>query len=95
MYMALRLGGRRGRRHHRRRRPQYARYLEILTDYLAAATRRGEMKPFDPARVALFFAEGTSGILQRRLEETGRPPEEDVEWIVDLLLNGLCPGRRS
>jgi AcrR family transcriptional regulator len=95
VYMALRLGGGDGARHHRRRRSRYASYLEILTGYLAAAARRGEMKPFDPARVALFFAEGTSAVLQRRLEETGRPPEEDVEWIVDLLLSGLCPGKRS
>ena len=95
VYMALRLGGSEEARRHRRRRPRYARYLEMLTEYLAAAARRGEMKAFDPARVALFFAEGTSAILQRRLEETGRPREEDVEWIVDLLLNGLCPGGRS
>ena len=95
VYVALRLGGKDEARHRRRRRPQYAHYLEMLTDYLAAAARRGEMKGFDPARVALFLAEGTSAILQRRLEETGRSPEEDVEWIVDLLLNGLCPGRRS
>ena len=95
VYMALRLGGAEEARRHRRHRPRYARYVEMLTAYLAAAARRGEMKAFDPARVALFFAEGTSAILQRRLEETGRPPEEDVEWIVDLLLNGLCPGRRS
>ncbi len=95
VYMALRLGGKDEARHRRRRRPQYARYLEMLTDYLAGASRRGETKAFDPARVALFLAEGTSAILQRRLEEAGRTPEEDVEWIVDLLLNGLCPGRRS
>jgi TetR/AcrR family fatty acid metabolism transcriptional regulator len=95
VYMALRLGGAEEARRHRRHRPRYARYVEMLTAYLAAAAARGEMKAFDPARVALFFAEGTSAILQRRLEETGRPPEEDVEWIVDLLLNGLCPGRRS
>lgn len=95
VYMALRLGGAGEARRHRRHRPRYARYVEMLTAYLAAAAARGEMKAFDPARVALFFAEGTSAILQRRLEETGRPPEEDVEWIVDLLLNGLCPGRRS
>ena len=80
--------------HQRRRRPQYARYLEMLADYLAASIRRGDMKAVDPARVALFFAEGTSGILRQRLDAPGRPPEEDVEWIVDLLLNGLCPRRR-
>jgi hypothetical protein len=45
--------------------------------------------------VALFFAEGTSAIRKRHLEETGRPPEEDVEWIVDLLLNGLSPRSRG
>jgi AcrR family transcriptional regulator len=95
VYMEVRLGRSDEVRRHRRRRPQYARYLELLTEYLAAAARRGEMKAFDPARVALFFAEGTSAILQRRLEETGRPPEEDVEWIVDLLLDGLCPRGRS
>jgi AcrR family transcriptional regulator len=95
VYMASRLGGSDEARRTRRRRPQYARYLELLTEYLAAAGRRGEMKAFDPARVALFFIEGTSAILQRRLEETGRSPEEDVEWIVDLLLNGLCPGQRA
>ena len=95
VYMALRLGGAEEARRHRRHRPRYARYVQMLTDFLAAAAARGEMKAFDPARVALFFAEGTSAILQRRLEETGRSPEEDVEWIVDLLLNGLCPERRS
>jgi len=94
VYMAARLGGSEEARRTRRRRPQYARYLELLTEYLAAAERRGEMKAFDPFRVALFFVEGTSAILQRRLEEIGRSPEEDVEWIVDLLLNGLCPGQR-
>ncbi len=94
-YMALRLAGVDESREPRRRRPQFFRYLEMLTRYLAAAAERGEMKPFDPARVALFFAEGTTGILQRRLVEPGRPPEEDVEWIVDLLLNGISTGGRS
>jgi AcrR family transcriptional regulator len=97
VYMALRLGE--GVEAHSRRRsrprPRYARYLELLTEYLSAAAGRGEMRAFDPARVALFFAEGTTAILHRRLEESKRPPKEDVEWIVDLLLNGLCPGRRS
>ena len=94
-YMALKHGDDvAAARRQRRRRPQYGRYLELLTEYLAAAVRRGDMKAVDPARVALFFAEGTSGILRQRLDAPGRPPEEDVEWIVDLLLNGLCPRRR-
>ena len=94
-YMALQHGDDvAAARRQRRRRPRYARYLQMVTDYLAAAIRRGEMKDVDPTRVALFLVEGTSGILRRRLEEPGRPPEEDVEWIVDLLLNGLSPRRR-
>jgi hypothetical protein len=32
------------------------------------------MNGFDPARGALFLAEGTRAILQRRLEEAGRTP---------------------
>jgi len=95
VYMALRGTGCEGAQGHRPRRPQYGRYLEKLTEYLAAAVRRGEMKALDPARVALFIAEGMSGILQRRLEQPGRPPEEDVEWIADLLLDGLSLRRRS
>ena len=81
--------------HRRRRRPQYARYLELLTGHLAAAVRRGEMKPFDPARVALFFVEGRERDPQRRLEERNRPTAEDVEWIVELLLNGLAARKRA
>jgi TetR/AcrR family fatty acid metabolism transcriptional regulator len=94
-YMALRAGGPGDARRRRRRRPQYARYLELLEEHLAGAARRGEMKRFDPSRVALFLAEGTAAVLQRRLEETRRDPEEDVEWIVDLLLDGLCPPERT
>ena len=78
------------------RRPQYARYLELLQAFLAEAVRRGEMKPFDPARVAFFMAEGISSILKRQLDERGRKNAEDAEWIVELLLDGLCtPRRRS
>jgi AcrR family transcriptional regulator len=95
VYIALRRDGDDRARQRRRHRSGYASYLETLAAYLSAATRRGEMRRFDPDRVALFFTEGMIAILQRRLEETGRAPEEDVEWIVDLLLNGLCPGRRS
>jgi AcrR family transcriptional regulator len=77
------------------RRPQYARHLELLQDFLAGAVRRGEMKPFDPERVAFFVLEGMSSILKRYLEDRGRKSLEDVEWIVELLLDGMCPGGRS
>ncbi len=53
------------------------------------------MKPFDPEQVALVFAEGVGAILLHRLEGTTRPGPTEVDWIVDLLLNGLCPRRDS
>jgi len=80
---------------HRRKRRHYARYLELLAAHFGAAARSGETRAFPPERLALFFAEGTSAILRQRLQEPGRAVEEDAEWIVNLLLNGLCPRRRS
>lgn len=77
------------------RRPQYTRHLELLQGFLAEAVRRGEMKPFDPARVAFFVLEGMSSIVKRQLEERGRRSTEDAKWIVELLLDGMCRGKRS
>ncbi len=47
------------------------------------------MKPLDPARVALFVAEGLRAILKQRLEERNRKAAEDVEWIVEMMVSGL------
>jgi TetR/AcrR family transcriptional repressor of multidrug resistance operon len=75
------------------RRPQFARFLELLEGFLADATRRGEMKRFDPGRVAFFVAEGLTSIVKRQLDERGRKGAEEAEWIVELLLDGMY--RRS
>jgi AcrR family transcriptional regulator len=81
--------------HRRRRRPLYARYLEILTDFLNAAARRGELMVVDASRVALFLAEGVSAVLLRRLDEgAGLSAAAEVEWIVEMMLNGVGAGRR-
>jgi AcrR family transcriptional regulator len=93
-YMTLRHSGDATRSRRRRRQaPPYTRYLTMLTRYLDAAAARDEMKPLDPERLALFFAEGVSAILLHRLDGPGRPAADDVDWIVDLLLNGLSPRR--
>jgi len=81
--------------HARRHRPVYARYLELMESLFAGALRRGELKPFDPARLAVFLAEGLSAIVVRRLQERGHRSTEDAEWIVDLLLHGMDARRRS
>lgn len=95
VYMALRHGDPAASRRRRRQASQYTRYLEMLTRHLGAAAARGEMKPFDPERVALVFAEGVAAILLHRLEGSAPPHAEEVDWIVDMLLNGLCPRRDS
>jgi AcrR family transcriptional regulator len=77
------------------RRPQFARFLELLRTFLADAMQRGEVKPFDPGRVAFFVAEGLSSIMRRQLDERGRKGAEDAEWIVELLLDGMCQGKRA
>jgi AcrR family transcriptional regulator len=79
----------------RRRRPLYARYLELLSGHLAAAVKRGEMKPLDPSRVALFLAEGMRAILKLRLERRDRSTAEDVEWIVEMMVSGIGARKRA
>jgi len=84
-------------RQRRANRPQYHRYLEQLTRFLAGAMASGEARSMDPSRVALVVAEGTSAILLRRLSESPPPScEEEVDWLADLLLGGLAaPGAAS
>jgi len=81
--------------HARRHRPVYARYLALMESLFAEAARRGELKPLDPSRLALFLAEGLSAVVVRRLQERGHGTAEDVEWVVDLLLHGMLERRRS
>lgn len=82
-------------RHRRRRRPQYARYLERLTAFFSLGVRSGEIRGIDPSRLALFVAEGVAGLLLRRLSETSPDAEQEVDWLVDLLMHGLSPSRRQ
>jgi TetR/AcrR family transcriptional regulator len=96
VYMALRhAGDPAASRRRRRKAKHYARYLEMLSQYLAEATARGEMKAFDPERVALFFSEGVAAILLHRLEGNAPARADEADWIVDMLLSGLCSRRDS
>ena len=74
--------------------PLYGSYLELLAGFLADAQARGELAPFPPGRMALFVAEGLSGLMLRRLGEAAPPPvEEDVRLVVGVLAGGLAPRR--
>ena len=97
VYMAMKFGEDCAAEAKRRRRgrPQYQRYLELLSGFLESAMRRGEVKRVEPARLAAFFAEGVSAILMRRLEGAAPPAEQEGGWIVDLMLHGIASRRRA
>jgi AcrR family transcriptional regulator len=94
IYMALRYPteeGRQAARARRLQRPQYTTHLEQLTAFFRRAIERGEMRDVDPGRVALFVAEGLTGVILARLTSESPPPTEaDVDWIVKMLLDGLA-----
>lgn len=76
--------------------PLYAAYLSRLEAFLSARVERGELLAARPARLALFLAEGMSGIVRRRLTEPDPPPaEEDVRLVLDAVLGGIAAERRT
>ena len=97
VYLAMRYGDDCAAEARRRRssRPQYQRYMKLLSEFLAEGMERGEVKRADAGRLANFLAEGLSAIFLRRLEGDAPPAEEEVAWTVDLVLNGIMAGSRS
>jgi AcrR family transcriptional regulator len=78
----------------RRRRmchPRYAAHLLRVENMLREAMERGEVRPSDPARLALFVSESAVALMLRRLTED-RPPDADRDstWMADIILNGLA-----
>ena len=81
-------------RHARACNPLYLAYLDLLTSFFSEAQARGEVRPLRPDRLALFVAEGLSGVVLRRLGETDPPPvQEDVRLVVDALVGGITDRR--
>ncbi len=74
--------------------PLYGAYLDRLASFIAQGQASGEIRPFPPDRLALFVAEGLSGLILKRLGETDPPPvEEDVRLVVDALAGGITARR--
>lgn len=75
-------------------RPQYVLLQQKLTAFFGRAIEAGDIRPLDPSRLALFFEEGVIAVLMQRLTETDSPSsDEDVDWIVSLLSEGMCHGK--
>ncbi|HEX9161092.1 MAG TPA: helix-turn-helix domain-containing protein [Thermoanaerobaculia bacterium] len=95
LYSSLRLpegDAQQQRRHKRTCEPQYrvsvTRFAEILRD----AMERGEIRRFDPYRMALFIVEGSNAIVVERVMEESSPAEEaDVEFLTQVIMGGIRP----
>lgn len=78
------------RRHKRICEPQYMSSVMRFAEALRAAMDRGEIRRVDPLRLALFVVEGSNAIVvQRVMEETPPPEEEDVDFVTNLIMGGI------
>ena len=68
----------------------YRTRIEWMAKELEKAMDAGDIRRMNPMRLALMLVEGSTAIVMERLTEEESPsPEEDVNQIVDVLLNGI------
>ncbi len=95
LYMSLRLpegDAQQQRRHKRTCEPQYRGSVERFARLLGEAMDRNEIRRFDPQRLALFIVEGSNAIVvERVMEETSPPEEDDVEFLTEVIMGGIRP----
>jgi AcrR family transcriptional regulator len=93
LYMSLRMPEGTAQQQSRRRTKCDARYQEPLkrfSEELKRAMDRGEIREMDPERLALFLSEGTNAIvLDRVLADAPPPDEQDVDFMVSLIFEGM------
>lgn len=78
-------------RHDRARINQHRLHLELMTRFLADAMDNGEVRRMDAARLALFVSEAMISILIQRLQEDERRPvDDDVEWMMSAIFDGIA-----
>ncbi len=79
------------RRQKRTCQPQFRARVDRLAVVLKQAMDAGEVRVFDPQRLALFVIEGSIALVLERLSEDAPPPEsEDIEMVVSTLLSGIA-----
>jgi len=70
--------------------PQYRTRIDKFATVIEQAIDRGEIRPLDAKRLALFIIEGSTAIILERLTEESSPAEEaDVDLIAGLILDGV------
>jgi AcrR family transcriptional regulator len=78
------------RRQKRNCHPQYRARIQKFAEVLKESMGRGEIRELEQYRLALFVIEGSTAIILERLNEDAPPPEEaDVEFMTQLILDGV------
>jgi AcrR family transcriptional regulator len=93
LYLSLRMpegNAQQQRRQKQKCEPHYAGRVARLTAVIDEAIARGEVRPIDSKRLAIFLIEGSTAIMIERLnEESSKAGEGDVDLIVGLILDGI------
>jgi AcrR family transcriptional regulator len=95
LYISLRMpegDAQQQRRYKRTCEPQYRAGVARLAQVLTEAMDGGEIRRVDPFRLALFIIEGSNAIVVERVKEETPPPEEDdVEFLMQMIMGGIRP----
>lgn len=76
--------------------PHYQEFLDRLAAMFRRAMAKGEIRKSNPEGLAIFFVEGTVGIILRRIGDGRKVSiKDEVELVVGTVLNGVKTGRRS
>jgi AcrR family transcriptional regulator len=76
--------------------PHYQEFLDRVAAMFKRAMDRGELRRANPEGLAIFFVEGTIGIIVRRIGEGRKVSVRDeVDLVVGTVLRGMQAGRRS
>ena len=93
LYLSLRMpegNAQQQRRQKQKCEPHYAGRIERLAAVIDEAIARGEVRPVDSKRLAIFLIEGSTAIMIERLnEESSAAGEGDVDLIVTFVLDGI------
>ncbi len=77
-------------------RPQYQQYMGRLVAFLEEAMKKREIRKLDASRLAIFLQEGIVAVTVQRVgEQTPSPLEGEVDWLVQMVLQGIGKQRRS
>lgn len=88
--------GAQSRRCDRAGRKQYQTHLEHFARFLESRRDAGEIRDCDCRRAAIFFEEGSIGVVLHRMTDPNpRALNEEAEWLVSMFLDGISNQRSN